>query len=422
VLTLIAVVFVLAYVMIALEHPLKISKSGIALFAGALLWALWAEAAPARDGVVEQLTEHLSSTSAILLFLLGAMGIVEYMNSHDSFSTITNRIHTRKKRKLLWIIGWVTFFLSSMLDNLTTTIVMISLIRKILRDREDRMFFAGIIVVAANAGGAWTPIGDATTTMLWIGGQITTLPIMTTVFLPSILNLLVPLVCISPFLKGEVESSKSTGEVRGVSDFESILMLFIGLGTLVGVPVFKAVTHLPPYMGILGGLGMMWILGEILHRNKSEKERAALSMTAILPRIDLNSIFFFAGILLSVGTLGATGQLQSLAEWLGRTLGTQSLVVIAIGLVSAIVDNIPLVAASQGMYSLAAFPTDSSIWPFLAYCAGTGGSILIIGSASGVAAMGMEKINFFWYFRKITPWALLGYFAGVGAFLLPTLF
>ena len=417
-LTVIALVFVLAYALIALEHPLKISKSGVALLAGAVLWALWAEAAPARDGVVEQLTVQLSGTAAILLFLLGAMAIVEYMNSHDSFTAITNRIHTRRKRPLLWIIGWVTFVLSSMLDNLTTTIVMISLIRKIIDKREDRMFFAGIIVIAANAGGAWTPIGDATTTMLWIGGQITTLPIMKATFVPSVLNLLVPLLCVSPFLKGEVDSPESSGEVRGVSNFESILMLCIGLGTLVGVPIFKAVTHLPPYMGILGGLGLMWILGEILHRGKSDEDRAALSMPAILPRIDLNSIFFFAGILFSVGTLGATGQLQSLAVWLGNVLGTQNLVVIAIGVVSAVVDNIPLVAASQGMYSLSAYPPDSSIWPFLAYCAGTGGSILIIGSASGVAAMGLEKIDFFWYFRKITPWAFLGYFAGVASFLL----
>jgi len=418
VLTVIAVVFVLAYAMIALEHPLKIGKSGTALFAGALLWALWAEAAPAREGVVDQLTEHLSGISAILLFLLGAMAIVEYMNSHDSFKTITDRIRTRNKRPMLWIIAWVTFFLSSMLDNLTTTIVMISLTRKLIEKREDRMFFAGIIVIAANAGGAWTPIGDATTTMLWIGGQITTLPIMRTVFLPSILSLLVPLICVSPFLKGVVESPEATGEVSGVTKLESVLMLLVGLGTLVGVPVFKALTHLPPYLGILGGLGLMWVLGELLHRGKSEADRAALSMPAILPRIDLNSIFFFAGILLSVATLTATGQLQALAIWLGQVLGTQNLVVIAIGLVSAIVDNIPLVAASQGMYSLQQYPVDSHIWSFLAYCAGTGGSILIIGSASGVAAMGLEKIDFFWYFRKISPWALLGYFAGVATFLL----
>ena len=417
-LQLIAIVFVLAYAAIALEHPLKIGKTGTALFAGGLLWALWALAAPASASVAEQLTGHLSSISAILLFLLGAMSIVEYMTSHDSFAIITDNIRTRRKLPLLWIISWVTFFLSSMLDNLTTTIVMISLVRKLIDKREDRMFFASIIVIAANAGGAWTPIGDATTTMLWIGGQVTTLPIMKMVFLPSILNLLVPLLCISPFLKGEVQTPDGSEEVHGVTRTESILMLLLGLGTLVGVPLFKAATHLPPYMGILTGLGLMWILGELLHRSKSESERARLSLTAVLPRVDLNSIFFFAGILLAVASLEATGQLEALAVWLGHMLGTQSLVVIAIGLVSAVVDNIPLVAASQGMYSLAAHPTDSSIWPFLAYCAGTGGSILIIGSASGVAAMGLEKIDFFWYMKKVSLWALLGYFAGIAAFLL----
>lgn len=416
-LTIIAIVFVLAYAAIALEHPLKIGKSGTALFAGGALWSLWAFAAPATEGVVTQLTEHLSGIAAILLFLLGAMSIVEYMNTHDSFSIITDNIKTKRKLPLLWIIAWVTFFLSSMLDNLTTTIVMISLTRKLVEEREDRMFFAGIIVIAANAGGAWTPIGDATTTMLWIGGQVTTWPIMKTVFFPSILNLAVPLLCISPFLKGSVQSPDGLEEVHGVTRTESVLMLLLGLGTLVGVPVFKAVTHLPPYMGILMGLGLMWILGEMLHRSKSEDERARLSLTAVLPRVDLNSIFFFAGILLAVASLEATGQLEALALWLGQILGTQSLVVIAIGLVSAIVDNIPLVAASQGMYSLATHPTDSSLWSFLAYCAGTGGSILIIGSASGVAAMGLEKIDFFWYVKKITPWAFLGYFAGVAAFL-----
>ena len=417
-LTLIALVFVLAYAAIALEHPLKIGKSGTALFAGGVLWSLWAFAAPAREGVVAQLTEHLSGTAAILLFLLGAMSIVEYMNSHDSFSLITDSIKTKRKLPLLWIIAWVTFFLSSMLDNLTTTIVMISLTRKLVEERQDRMFFAGIIVIAANAGGAWTPIGDATTTMLWIGGQVTSLPIMKTVFLPSILNLAVPLLCISPFLKGSVQSPDGAEEVHGVSKTESVLMLLLGLGTLVGVPVFKAVTHLPPYMGILMGLGLMWILGELMHRSKSDEERARLSLAAVLPRVDLNSIFFFAGILLAVASLQATGQLEALALWLGKVLGSQSLVVIAIGLVSAVVDNIPLVAASQGMYSLAAHPADSSIWPFLAYCAGTGGSILIIGSASGVAAMGLEKIDFLWYAKRITPWAFLGYFAGIAAFLL----
>ncbi len=298
-LTLIAAVFILAYAAIALEHPLKIGKSGTALFAGGILWSLWAFAAPATDGVVTQLTEHLSGIAAILLFLLGAMSIVEYMNTHDSFSIITDSIKTKRKLPLLWIIAWVTFFLSSMLDNLTTTIVMISLTRKLVQEREDRMFFAGMIVIAANAGGAWTPIGDATTTMLWIGGQVTSLPLMKTVFLPSFLSLVVPLACISPFLKGSVQTPDHREEISGVSKTESVLMLLLGLGTLVGVPVFKALTHLPPYMGILMGLGLMWMLGELLHRSKRESERERLSLTAVLPRVDLNSIFFFAGILIA---------------------------------------------------------------------------------------------------------------------------
>ena len=314
----------------------------------------------------------------------------------------------------------MTFFLSSILDNLTTTIVMVSLMKKLLDKRDDRLFFAGIIVIAANAGGAWTPIGDVTTTMLWIGNQITTLSIMKSVFIASMINLLVPL-AVTGYLMGSrpvvsPKRAQDDGALRSTA-FERNLMLVLGLGILVGVPVFKTVTHLPPFMGILFGLGMLWMVGDLLHLKKDDHNKRKFTLVHALTRIDMSSIIFFIGILMAVAVLEHTHVLSSLAQWLDKVVGRQDIIVLIIGLASAVVDNVPLVAASMGMYTLAQYPTDSFLWEFIAYCAGTGGSILIIGSAAGVAAMGLEKIDFVWYARKIGGLALLGYLAGAAAYV-----
>ena len=420
-LTLLVVIFVLAYAAIALEHPLRINKSASALFAAGLLWTIYAVMTGDHHLVGENLTESLAGTAQIVFFLMGAMTIVEVVDAHNGFDVITSRIRTRRQSSLMWLVGFVTFFLSSVLDNLTTTIVMIALMKKLLDNHEDRLFFAGMIVIAANAGGAWTPIGDVTTTMLWIGGQITTLAIMKGVFMASMINLLVPLVACSYLLKGKEVVPPPVVEQQNVyetSSFEKSLMFCLGLGTLVAVPVFKAVTHLPPFMGILFGLGILWLVGELLHRNKEEVDKEHLTLAHALKRIDMSSIVFFIGILLAVATLEHTHILAALAGWLDQTIGRLDVIVVVIGLVSAIVDNVPLVAASMGMYDLAQYPPDSFLWEFMAYCAGTGGSILIIGSAAGVAAMGLEKIHFFWYARRIAPLALIGYLGGVFAYIL----
>jgi Na+/H+ antiporter NhaD/arsenite permease-like protein len=349
------------------------------------------------------------------------MTIVEVVDAHNGFAVITQRIRTTQLSSLMWLVGFVTFFLSAVLDNLTTTIVMISLMRKLLAKHEDRLFFAGIIVIAANSGGAWSPIGDVTTTMLWIGGQITTLAIMTSVFIPAVLSMVVPLAVTAYLLRGKpVESPQLSEGDRGpqTTEFERNLMFFLGIGILIAVPVFKTVTHLPPFMGILFGLGILWLVGDLVHRHKEDEEKQHLTLVHALGRIDMASIVFFIGILLAVATLEHTHILTALAQWLEQTVGRQDVIVLIIGIASAIVDNVPLVAASMGMYSLAQYPTDSFLWEFLAYCAGTGGSILIIGSAAGVAAMGLEKIHFFWYVQRISWLALIGYFAGAGAYLL----
>ena len=418
--TMVAVVFVLCYVMIALEHPIKINKSATALIAAGLMWTLYSFASPlGAHGVTEQLTEKLAETAAIVFFLICAMTIVEVTDSHGGFEVITSRIKATKLTSLLWIIGFITFYLSAILDNMTTTIVMVSLMKRMLKDHKQRLFFAGIIVIAANAGGAWSPIGDVTTTMLWIGGQITTINIIKTVWIASMVNMLVPLIIASFMLKGNVvPPDKVEHGATNTSQFEKTVMFFMGMGALIFVPVFKSITHLPPYLGILFALGVVWLVGNILHREKPSEEKEHLTLTKALRRIDMASVVFFIGILLAVASLSANGMLPALAGWLDAKLGNQTLIVMLIGLVSAIVDNIPLVAASMGMYPLSQFPTDSFLWEFIAYCAGTGGSILIIGSAAGVAAMGLEKIEFFWYARRIGPLALAGYFCGIAAYLI----
>jgi NhaD family Na+/H+ antiporter len=408
-------IFVLTYAAIAFEHPLKINKSATALIGAGLLWTCYALFGENANGVNDALGESLMSTAQIVFFLMAAMTIVEVVDAHDGFEVITARIQTTQLASLMWLVGFVTFFLSAILDNLTTTIVMVSLMKKLLDKREDRLFFAGMIVIAANAGGAWTPIGDVTTTMLWIGGQVTTLEIMKGLFIPSMINLLVPLSVTAWMLRGrQVEAPVqllSTGKIETTA-FERQLMFFLGLGILVAVPVFKTVTHLPPFMGILLGLGMLWLIGDLIHSQKSDEDKQHLSLVSALTRIDMSSILFFVGILLAVATLEHAHILTDVAQWLDHTVGRLDLIVMLIGLVSAVVDNVPLVAASMGMYSLTEYPPDSFLWEFMAYCAGTGGSILIIGSAAGVAAMGLEKIDFLWYMKKISLLALLGYFGG----------
>jgi Na+/H+ antiporter NhaD/arsenite permease-like protein len=423
-LTAIVVIFVLAYAAIALEHPLKVNKSATALIGAGLLWTVYAMSTGDHHLVSEQLGESLMGTAQIVFFLMGAMTIVEVVDAHNGFEVITSRIKTTKLSSLMWLIGFVTFFLSSVLDNLTTTIVMISLIKKLLDNHDDRLFFAGIIVISANAGGAWSPIGDVTTTMLWIGGQITSLAIMKGVFIPSMINMIVPLAITSWILKGRevVSPVKPDDECcchhTQTTPFEQNFMFCMGIGALVAVPIFKTVTHLPPFMGILFGLGIIWLAGEILHSKKDEEAKERLTMVRALRQIDMGSIVFFIGILLAVATLEHTHILGNLAGWLTATIGREDIIVTVIGMVSAIVDNVPLVAASMGMYSMAQYPPDSFLWEFMAYCAGTGGSILIIGSAAGVAAMGLEKIHFFWYVKRISGLALIGYFGGIAAYII----
>lgn len=420
-LTILIIIFVIAYAAIALEHPLKINKSASALLGAGLLWTIYALFASDSLVVSKELSETLISTAQIVFFLMGAMTIVEVIDSHNGFEVITSKIRTKKLSSLMWLVSFVTFFLSSILDNLTTAIVMVSLMKKLLDKRDDRLFFAGIIVIAANAGGAWSPIGDVTTTMLWIGGQITAFEIIKGVFIPSIISLLVPLVVIALMLGSkEVIPPKNTQfDNRSVltSSFEKNLMFYLGLGALIAVPAFKTVTGLPPFMGILFGLGILWLVGDLVHQKKDEDTKQSLTLAHALSKIDMSSIVFFIGILLAVAVLEHTHILGAIAMWLDDTVGNQAMIVILIGLVSAIVDNVPLVAASMGMYSLDQYPTDSFLWEFLAYCAGTGGSILIIGSAAGVAAMGLEKIDFFWYVKRISWLALIGYLAGAGCYI-----
>lgn len=413
-LTTLIIIFVIAYLAIALEHPLKINKAATALAGAGLMWTVYALLSDSGH-ITEELSETLANTAQIIFFLMAAMTIVEVIDAHNGFQVITSRIKTTKLSTLMLLVGVVTFFLSAILDNLTTTIVMISLMKKLLAKREDRLFFAGMIVIAANAGGAWSPIGDVTTTMLWIGGQITALNIITTVFLASAVNLLVPLLITAYMLRGKTVAAPVTEMQRNngsTTATERNIVFFLGLGVLIAVPLFKAVTHLPPFMGILFGLGILWLVADLLHKNKDDEQKSHLTISNALSRIDTSSIIFFIGILLAIATLEHSQILKSLATWLDHTVGRLDVIVILIGFASAVVDNVPLVAASMGMYSLEQHPADSFIWEFLAYCAGTGGSILIIGSAAGVAAMGLEKIDFIWYLKKISALATIGYIAG----------
>jgi len=416
---LIIAIFVIGYAAIAFEHPLKINKTASALLTGVLCWVIFIMSSDETGAVSEKLYAHLGEISGILFFLLGAMTIVELIDAHDGFEVITSRITTTDHRKLLWIISIVAFFLSAVLDNLTTTIVMVSLLRKLVSNRKTRMFFVGMVVLAANAGGAWTPIGDVTTTMLWIGGQITTGNIMVHLILPSLMCLVVPIIVLSFSMKGKIQTPAivENKETDKTSSFERKLIFALGIGALVFVPVFKTITHLPPFMGMLFGLGILWVVTEIIHKNKNDADKDVFSVVQALRKADVPSVLFFLGILVAISALESTHQLTDLANYMDKTIGNLDIIVIAIGLLSSVIDNVPLVAAGMGMYDMQTFPQDHYFWSFLAYCAGTGGSCLIIGSAAGVAAMGMEKIDFIWYLKKIAWLALLGYLAGAATFL-----
>lgn len=411
----IIVVFVLGYLAIAFEHTINTNKTASAILTGVLCWTIYSLSGLAESHIVtEQLAHHLTPIAEILFFLLAAMTIVELVDAHEGFTIITDQITTKNPKKLLWIVALLTFFMSAALDNLTTSIVMISLLKKIMPTSNLRKIFAGVVIIAANAGGAWSPIGDVTTTMLWIGKQISATTIISHLFLPSFIALIVPLVYLHFFgLKKEVqgieiESTKSAHALpKG-----SIIMFVVGITMLLFVPVFKTITHLPPYVGMLLGLGIIWVVSEIINKNKDEEDRIPLSVSHALSKIDTSSVLFFLGILIAISALEATHILTETATFLSNSISNIHWVVLLIGAISAIVDNVPLVAAVQGMYDTTVYPMDSSLWVFLAYCAGTGGSMLIIGSAAGVAVMGMEKIDFMWYLRKISLLAALSYFSG----------
>jgi Na+/H+ antiporter NhaD/arsenite permease-like protein len=417
VLTAIAVIFILGYLAIALEHPIKVNKAASALFLGALLWLIWFGVSEDTHHTSEQLFECFGELTQILFFLIGAMTIVAIVDANDGFSIITSRIKTGNIRILLWVMAWITFFLSAVLDNLTTTIVIVTLTRKLIEDSKIRLYLAGTIIIAANAGGAWSPIGDVTTTMLWIGGQISAEGIIGRLILPSIISLLVPLVILSFLIKGKIKYSFQTS-AQETPLFERNLLFAFGVGGLLMVPIIKTFFHVPPYIAMLLVLGILWTVVEILGRRHIIVP-PRLNTHHVIRDVDYPSILFFAGILLAVGVLGATGQLELLAKMLEERIGNLSIIVIIIGFLSAVVDNVPLVAAAMKMYSIQTYPMDNFLWEFIAFCAGTGGSMLVIGSAAGVAAMGIDRnLSFGWYLRRITPLATLGYMAGSATYLL----
>lgn len=448
--SIIILVFAIGYLSITLEHPLKLDKTVPALIMAAIMWALlavgftsgWFNVVDthenvfsflgmdhhiAEEGFNNTLLHHLGKTAEILVFLIGAMTIVEIIDLHRGFEILKGAVKTKKKRKLLWIIGILAFILSAIIDNLTATIVLITLLRKLVYNRDERLWFAGMVVIAANAGGAWSPIGDVTTTMLWIADKVSALGLIEYIVLPSIICFVVPFFIASllPVFKGDIYF-----DVNEDKEAERLLssktMLFLGLGAIVSVPVFKTLTHLPPYMGMMLALGVVWLVSEYIHPEEdfTQERRKQYSAHKALSRIEISSILFFLGILMAVaaletlvyGTIGGeeVGTLRYLAEVLQSAIPNQDIVVMMLGVFSAIIDNVPLVAASMGMYTA---PMDAQLWHFIAYSAGTGGSMLIIGSAAGVAAMGMEKIDFIWYLKKIAWLAAVGFVAGAIAFL-----
>lgn len=438
-LVLFVAIFVVGYACIALEHPLKVNKTASALLLGVVLWTVYALSynyfgngmgiEEFRETFKEGLIEHLGDTAEIVFFLLGAMTIVTLVDEYQGFSIITDRITTNSKKKLLWILSILTFFFSAVLDNMTTAIVMCALLRKLIADQKERWLFAGMVILAANAGGAWSPIGDVTTIMLWIGGQVSTVNIVVATLLPSLVCMLVPVLILSLTLKGDIVRPAIANDSIQIDPKFRKAIFFLGIACLVFVPVFKTITHLPPYLGMLFGVGILWITTEIISRRHSIGEQKLPTAASTLEHIDTPSILFFLGILMAVACLQTCGILSMLAEGLGNAFNVQVGAPVAetaagiyaidliIGVLSSIIDNVPLVAASMGMYDMTTFAPDHPFWSFLAYCAGTGGSLLIIGSAAGVAVMGMEKIDFIWYLKKISWLAFVGYIAGAAVFV-----
>ena len=423
-------IFILGYLAIAFEHSIKVDKAASALIIGGLGWALFAFSGVDHHTLTHEIQHHIVDIAEILFFLLGAMTIVEIVDTHKGFSIITDRITTNKKVALIWILSIISFFFSAVLDNLTTAIVMAALIPKIIKDKDTLWLFAGVIILSANAGGAWSPIGDVTTIMLWIGGQVSAVNIISSVIIPSAVCAIVPLIYLTYKLKGDVQRP-ATIELDDCikepsSKSERNLIFTLGVIGLLFVPVFKTITHLPPYVGMILSLGVLWLATEIIHRNKNYDQKSKLSAIAVLRKIDTSTIFFFLGILLAVASLESAGQLDIVAKYLDSTFNGQTaqgtyIINIIIGLLSSIVDNVPLVAGAMGMYPIAEsglYTADGIFWEFLAYCAGTGGSVLIIGSAAGVAVMGILKIDFIWYLKNISLLALIGYLSGAATYIL----
>lgn len=410
--TLLILIFVVGYAVITLEHKLQVNKAGVALLTGVFCWALiFMRAFPHETQVMHHMSIHLGNISQVLFFLLGTMTIVEIIDAYQGFKAIPNLIRTHHKRLLLWIVSVVTFFMSAVLDNVTTTIVMITIIRQFLVDKEDRMIFAGMIVIAANAGGAWSPIGDVTTTMLWIGNRVSAGGIMKSLFIPSVVSMLIPLILLTLQIKGSVTRDHNGTPLKKIIGERRVLML--GILSIVFVPILRTTTGIPPYMAVMLGMGLMWIFTDLL-----QKEQHFLRIPHMLTRIDITSLLFLLGILMAVSALETASILQYVPNFMEKHFGNLDITIFIMGLVSAILDNVPLTAAMMGMYDPVQFPMDSKIWEMVAYCVGTGGSILIIGSAGGVVAMGMEKIKFGWYLKRFTLLSLWGYLAGFFIILL----
>ncbi len=414
--TTIIIIFCIGYLLIALEHNIRLNKTAPALLAGIICWAIYIVAADNKQVVQEQLYHHLAEISQILFFLLGAMTIVELIDAHDGFDIVKNQINTKNNKRLLWVMSLISFFLAAIIDNLTTAIVMVSILRKVVKDKEQRLLFAGVMVICANAGGVWSPIGAVTTTMLWIKGQVSAGAVITEIFLPSLACALTPLVYYQFKLpKQEIQQFSEKNEEANP---DGKTMLALGVGVLIMVPIFKTLTGLPPFMGMLLGLGLVWVISEVIHSNKDDERRRPLSVAHALSRIDTSSILFFLGILLAVGALESTHILTNFSEIVTNAVKDFNLISLIIGASSSVVDNVPLLAAVQNMYSMEQFPMDSKFWLLTAYSTGTGGSILIIGSAAGVAAMGMEDITFTWYLKRMSLIAIAGFLVGAGVFFL----
>jgi NhaD family Na+/H+ antiporter len=404
--------FIFGYFVIIFEHLVKVNKSAIALMIAVLSWGIVFAVAP---DAAHHLERHLAEISQIIFFLFGAMAIVELIDSHKGFALITQLIQSPSKVKMMWTISLLTFFMSSVLDNLTTTIVMVSLLRKLIHGQHDRWIFGSLVVIAANAGGAWTPIGDVTTTMLWINGQVSAWPIMKMLFLPSLASLVVSILFQMFLYRGrQVEFANLTIPVE--PEPYGTAIFFLGLSVLAGVPLLKVLFHIPPFMGILIGLGFLWLVTDLAHHD--HKNRNHLRLNSIFQRVDVSSVLFFLGILLSISALESAGILKNFAAYVNIFLPSEKIIAATIGIASSIVDNVPLVAACMGMYDLQTYAMDCSFWQMIAYCAGTGGSILIIGSAAGVALMGMESVDFFWYVKNVSLTALVGYLVGFGIYLI----